>query len=88
MTTAFPEGKTKVSELVDGLAEALAVLPLLPDEEPMTIDDPRGEGLKTGETGDELAVGGRCCVMASCSKHLTSSAVDKSNGVCPSWFFM
>ena len=85
MTAALPDGKTRVSA-----AMLVATLVVLTDEEaPVTIEDPRGDGLKTGElSGDEVAVGGRCCVMASCRRHFTSSAVDKSSGVCPSWFFM
>ena len=40
-------------------------------------------------SADLLAVGkeARFVVIASCKRHFTSSAVDKSKGVWPSWFF-
>ena len=79
MTAALPEGKTRVSaaKLVNAFE--------LTEEAPVAIEEPRGEGLKTGElSGDDVAVGGKCCVIASCKRHLTSSAVDRSSGVCPS----
>ena len=76
MVAALPDGSTSVSAMG---VELMAGAVVLVDGEPMTIDEPRGDGLnKIGLTG---VVGGKCCVMASWSKHLTSSAVDRSSGV-------
>jgi len=58
MTAALLDVKTRVSA-----AMLVAVLVVVLDENaPMTIEDTHGDGLKTGElSGDEVAVGGRCC---------------------------
>jgi len=60
MTAALPDGKTKVSGIVE--AAALADAPEgLVDEEPVAMEDPRGDGLKAGKTdGEAELLGGRC----------------------------
>ena len=87
MVVAAPEGSTSVSPGVAAAAAAPAPADAAATlAEPAAMEEPRGDGLKARTGGADA--GGRCCVMASCSRHLTSSAHDRSSGVCDSWFFM
>ena len=90
MATNEGVGVPSGTERADKLLATGDKLPAAPSAEKAADDDESAGAadMMIGGTGDLLVVGKAMVdVIASWSKHLTSSAVARSSGVCPSWFF-